>query len=72
MPLLERKTSVELIRAVVGHRHPVLSGARVAPRGLCDTEEAGESQSAILRESTLDPASSQGQIKQNRETNSAF
>lgn len=43
MPLLERKTSVEVIRAVAGHQHPLLSGARMAPR-VCGNKEACEGQ----------------------------
>lgn len=46
IPLLERETSVGLIRPVVGYRHPALSEVLVWVHGLCsDTKEAGEGQS---------------------------
>lgn len=61
MPLLERETFVELFRAVIGRRYPVLSEVLGWVHRVCgDTKEAGEGQSAVLPESTLDPASLHG------------
>lgn len=46
MPLFERETPVELIRAVAGCRHPALSEVLVCVHGVCgDTKEAGKGQS---------------------------